>query len=376
MVRALSIIELSRLAGELDATSGSYIDQFYEIDDNKFRIKVSGSGQKSNINIFVPYYAILSDTFEVREEATNFAMAVRKKISGAVIRSVSLYSNDRIIRIELGKKEEALNLILEMFGQGNMVLADSSMLISLVYRPHDFAERSLRKGERYMAPKNESIDFLDADALEKEFKAVPAADAGAQLGACLSRRLGIGTIYIRDSIARAGLDPKATIKDVGQEELDAVKRRVIEIIELSRKKTDVILYTKDGIPVDMALAELAKYSGLEKKPCESMSKAIGELCSVESSGAPKNTVEMERLRQSISKQREGIKRIEQEASGCRRAGDTISSNTMLINGAIAYMREKKNASEKELEPMLTGFRLKKIDRKRKTFAIEAEADSR
>lgn len=370
MERELSIIELSRLVGELNTLSGFYIDKFYETDDSRFRIRVSRSGEKANINIWLPYYAIISDTADLTDEATNLTLAVRKKVDGAIVKSFSLLNRDRIILMQLGKKGEDVNLIFEMFGQGNMILADAKMVISLVYRPHEFVDRKLRKGETYTAPKNESIDFTNRKEIENEFAQLAKMDGEAMLAAHISRRLGIGTIYVRDAVIRADLDPKAKIKDVKQGGLKSVEERIISIAEASKSKGEVFLYAKEGTPVDFSICELAKYSDLKVTKFESVSKALEQLYSKKREIAqPKNTEKMERLRQSIAKQEHSIKRIEQESVESRAGGQFISSNATLINSAISYLKQNKTATEEELESVLGGFKVKKIDRKKRSFTL-------
>ena len=69
-------------------------------------------------------------------------------------------------------------------------------------------------------------------------------------------------MYLEDAIRRQGLDPKVKIKDVEAGAWTGSGRGYSSIAGTGGK---AILYLKDGKPEDVAVAEIEKYLGLEKK---------------------------------------------------------------------------------------------------------------
>ncbi len=368
MRHELSTLELRILARELNAVKGYHIDQFYQLGETRFRMKLSSKEGKVNLNIDIPHYIALSNSGEVSEEATGFAMAVRKRISGARIAGISLISNDRILEISLERKESKGSIILEMFGRGNLIIAEENREISLALQTHEFSDRSVRKGETYKPPKNESVDLEDKEAIAKVFASVKEAPGSDRLISYLSRRLGIGTMYLEDAIMRQGVDPKVKIKDMATKALDGVKERVSIIIGESGK---AILYLKDGKPEGVAVAEIEKYSMLEKKEMP-LNEAIEALYS----SAPVDRGEdvnedVERIESSLRRQEEIIKSMQAEEIACRVKGDFISSNVYQI-GELIKAASAKKVTEEELQSLAKGFAVKRIDRAKRAIIIEKD----
>ncbi len=153
-MRVITTPEIALLAKELKEFIGFYIDRFYEVAEDRFRIKLSRRGaQTANLQIILSHTVNKTGYIEKQEHASNFALAVRKRIEGFVIGDISQYNEDRILLMRLKKGENETNMIIEMFGKGNMILADADMAILLAYKVHDFKDRKIRPGERYIPPK-------------------------------------------------------------------------------------------------------------------------------------------------------------------------------------------------------------------------------
>ncbi len=367
MRHELSTLELRILVRELNAVKGYYIDQFYQLDDMRFRMKLSSKEGKINLNIEIPHYAALSNSGEVSEEATGFAMAVRKRVSGARIADIALLSNDRIIKIGYERKEEKGSMILEMFGKGNLIIVDEKMETLLALQTHEFTDRSVRKSEPYKPPKNDSVDLGDMKAVETVFTSIGTTQAADRMVSYLSKRLGLGSLYVDDAIRRQGLDPKIKVKDVDEKNLKAIRQRVAEIIERQGK---AIMYMKEGMPEDFAVAELDRYSGLEKREMP-LNEAVELFYSSRPKVVTQNNEEVERIEASLKRQEEIIKEMQREEVACRAKGEFISTNVTALNNLIK-LASSKRADEDELMKAATGFKIKRIDRAKRSITIETD----
>src|SRR4029077_3595181 len=125
----------------------------YEIERDKFRFKLSRKGEKANIQLMLPYTLNMTEYVEIREEATNFAIAARKRMAGMMIEAIEQYNEDRILLIKLIKGEERANIIIEMFGKGNLIISDNEMKILLAYDVHSFKDREIKPSIEYIPPK-------------------------------------------------------------------------------------------------------------------------------------------------------------------------------------------------------------------------------
>jgi predicted ribosome quality control (RQC) complex YloA/Tae2 family protein len=367
MKHELSTLELQILIGELNAVKGYYIDQFYEVGENRFRFKLSSKEGKVNLNMEIPYYIALSKSAEVAEEATGFAMAVRKRVSGARIANISLLNNDRILKIDVERKDSAGSFIIEMFGRGNLIITDEKMITLLALQTHEFADRQVRKGEEYTPPQNQSVNLKDEAAVKAVFKSIKDATGSDKLISYLSRKLGLGTMYLEDAIKRQGVDPKIKIKDVDQKTLDKIEEKVEMVIKEGGK---AILYLKDGVPEQVAVTDIEKYKELDKKEMP-LNEAIETLYTSIPRERTESNAEVEKLESSLKRQSEIIEEMRKEEIACRAKGEFISTNVATLNTLIKLTGSKK-ASDDELKSIGKGFTIKRVDRAKRALIIETD----
>lgn len=165
MIRGLSSIEIGVIARELGSLVSSYFKNFYELDEGSFLLTFSK--ERKEVSVYVNLAKTINET-EFREKTgtpTEFALAVRKKLGGSRVESVTQHESDRILVISFSGKEDR-KLIIEMFDKGNLLLVNNENIIELVYRGRSFKERSVRKSMVYVFPLQRGKTSNDA-GLEK-----------------------------------------------------------------------------------------------------------------------------------------------------------------------------------------------------------------
>lgn len=368
-MREPTFLELKELTKGLQGCIGMRVDQFYELSENRFRIKVGLRGAKINIHVELPHYIADTESPEVREDATGFAIAVRKRIDNAEIIEIGMYNNDRIVRIGLGKGDETFNIIFEMFGRGNMVITDHEQKILLAYRPHEFSDRSVKPGETYEQPKSDAPDLSDANALMQYIDALIESGKG-RIGKSL-RQTGIGGLYLEEAMARARIDSSAKVLDIAKsaDVLAALKDAIEGIIDECGSKKGGYVYMSNGMPADYSIVRISKYSGMETKEYAKLSEAVEEYyMAVKSGTATEHDKNVESVKASIAKQKELVNETIQEEERCRNAANAITANAVAINEAIKAAADK-GAAEADVERS-SRIKVKKIDRKERTIAVE------
>lgn len=159
-MRGISTPELSLLARELDAYAGYHIDRFYELGEGRFRMKLTRSGSAVNLLCILCHTINKTSYIERVDVPSNFCMAARKRVEGALVKRVYQLNSDRILVFVIEKGGYELNMIFEMFGRGNLVITDSSMLITLAYTQHTFKDRAVQVGAEYKPPKSNATANL------------------------------------------------------------------------------------------------------------------------------------------------------------------------------------------------------------------------
>ena len=127
---------------------GLFINKFYLVSDDEFRLKLSKTGIKANLNCKLCYAFNRTSYIKRGEEVTQstFEGALRKRIDNFIISKMDLINDDRIIDIQIEKSDTKKHLIIEMFSKGNIVLTDENYKIDLVYKPKEYRDRRIEVG--------------------------------------------------------------------------------------------------------------------------------------------------------------------------------------------------------------------------------------
>ncbi len=152
-MRAISTAELAVLVKELQEFDEFYIERFYEVAEGAFRLKLKKDKAQQNVQIILSRTINKTRYIEKQEQPSNFAMAVRKRVEGFKIRGIRQLNNDRIVVFELAKGTDQMNLIVEMFGVGNLIITNKEMSILLAYVQRQFKDRAISPGVTYTPPR-------------------------------------------------------------------------------------------------------------------------------------------------------------------------------------------------------------------------------
>ncbi len=374
-MRELYTLELSELVRELKPIEGLYVDQFYETEKNRFRFRLSRKGERVNLQCILPYAINRTDMVEIKEEATNFSLGVRKRASGARITGIGQLNNDRIVMIKLEKAGEESSVIFEMFGRGNMIIADSAMKIQLAYMIHDFKDRSIRSGSIYKPPKNTSIDIFNSDAVDELQKETRSQKGDGTVMNYLSKRIGIGKMYLKEALKRSEVNPEEKLGEINYDRQNAIFENVRAIIEECIKRPKVIAYERDGRPVNFALCRISEYSDMEEKAFGSFEECLDFVYQGFEFKKEETNEEEERITSSIEKQKLILEGIQSEAEQNKRFGDYIMKHMHELNRIIESARSSKSPKIEDIQKLSDEIRILNINLKSKSIRIKSEKEN-
>ncbi len=369
-MREISTLELSVLSRELASLNGYHIDKFYELGNGSFRFRLSRQGTQLNLQCLLGRTVGATRYVEAAEQPTPFALAVRKRISGAVIGSVEQYNDDRLLLIRLEKADASMNIVLEMFGKGNMVIAEQDMRIMLAYRVHDFKDRSVRPGATYVPPHNAPITMAGTSGAQARLaELAKAADQNVSIMSFLNRNVNIGAQYAENALLHLRIDPKARLSQSLGSLPDIAKALADEVAESAAPS--YCMYLDGGNAVDYSVVPLVKYSTLEKRTFASMQELLDEFYY---SVMPKETIEenalAKELAASIEKQKHAIAEMGASTALNREAGRKIFEMLNQINMLVSYAREHRHATVEELRERFPELKINGLDLKDKIIKLE------
>jgi len=374
-MREMNSLELICLIKELGVIEEFYIDQFYQVDENKFRFKLSKKGEKANMQCILPIALYRTEVLEIKESASNFSIAVRNRINGYKIKKISQFNSDRIILINLEKGELKINIIFEMFGKGNLVLTDNEMKILLAYKVHEFKDRSVKPNATYMQPKSSSVNILDRKSVESVVKGMKGKDIQTNVAAYLVKRIGIGSIYIEEALSRAGFGQSTKVNELNDKELDSLANSINEIINECLNKPIFLAYKKESTIFDFSLCRTSKHSGIETEEFNSFESILDIGYQNAEIIVEEKNEEAEKTKASIEKQKEFLKDIDKEIAENKRAGTYLINNMHEINKLVQEARSKKNPKPEELQSIANNIEVLSINMKNKSMKIKIKDDS-
>ncbi|OJI08232.1 MAG: hypothetical protein BK997_00795 [Candidatus Micrarchaeum sp. ARMAN-1] len=371
-MREPSTLELAAIARELEFLNGFYIEKFYELPGQQFRLKLNKSGiGQQNLVIVPARFLGIASVLEQQDQPTNFSQAVRKRISNFHITGLSLLNDDRVLSISMEKGDQKQSLIIEMFGKGNVIIADPEMKITLAYSRHEFSDRKIFPGETYIAPKNKRItisNLQDKNAVEEAIKSAPKPKEKNVMQA-LSSIINIGSIYLEDAVIRLGIDPSAPSDTLAANQITSISEK-LSSYSAYIKAPQPRIYKENGFMVDYSICDIKKYEGMEPESFESTYEALENYyLSHKENQLPKISTKVKELESSIRKQKEIIEQTAKEIGELKSKGDAIYNNMQLINSVIKMAREMKRFSKEDIEQAF-GIKVSEVNLKDKTLTIE------
>ncbi len=364
-MRELSSIEMHVLVGELQVIVGAYLKKFYDLGSDSF--KISFSQKNASVLIYCRLVRTINITSftEAAGEATNFAMAMRKRIEASKVSAVEQIGSDRIIAIGLEGAHGTFKLVIEMYGKGNMLLLDQDGIIVLAYKIMEQKNRVIRPKAKYEFPKTQAFDFSKSSA-QRIVSGIGSIDN--RLITTLAASLNLGPLYVEDIIVSSGLSPNLKALDLDQ------KRKLNDGINKFYSKLESekprIYIDQNGKYLDYAIVGIEKYKEGESVEFESLSALLDKFYLGERSLSVDVDRKLEELKVSLEQQIELVNRFEEESKEYFEAGNTILNNMNEINKVIDYLKQNRRATIEELRAHFPELKLEGLDLKEKTVILE------
>ncbi len=270
--KALTNLDVAALAAELRSVLvGARFEKAYQPAKDRIllRARRKGLGRMDLLMELGSFLTITKNPPQNPDQPSMVAKILRQRYDNARIVGVSQVGFDRILRID-AEKGEPMAIILELFGDGNMLLLDGEDHIALPMRGADHGARKLRKGEPYQAPPGGGDPWVSLDA----FQALGEA-ANKDLVRFLALDLGFGPLWAEELCLRADVPKNTAIEDVAPEQWQAVHGQVQEIKALLDRGDLAPGIVFDGEePIDVVPWPMQHYEGMGFEEAQTFREAL------------------------------------------------------------------------------------------------------
>lgn len=299
-------LEYSSIVKELSSLAGKHFSRIRKLGEDLYRMKI-GTAEilcESGVRLHATKY------LEEAGTPDKFVQKVSKELDNAKLLSVEQINNDRIVSFNFNKGQ----LVLEMFGHGNIVLVSEGKTICAT-RYESWAGREIKAGAEYKPPPN-----IPSEKLELSDRYVIVSLV----------KLPLGKEYALEALARAGIDEKKPGSELSKEEVSRLERELAKI----RKSAKPYVFYKEGRPVAFSLANLSDYSNLETKQPSTLSEAADEYYA----SAERPDPGAEKLLRRLEKQQKRLLSLSEEEKKNKDKGDYIYGNYTEIEQVLELAR--------------------------------------
>ena len=337
----MSSFDISAILREMQALVGGRIEKVYHPSLDQLVLSAKSPGEKKVfVHFIVGRWLFISDKgIESPGPPSDFAMMLRKRVTGARILAVKQQGFDRIVAIEL-EKEGHFDLILELFGDGNVILVQDGTIVQPL-TSHTWKHRDVRARKPFLFPP----PVPDPMQMSREDLLSLVLASDTDIVRTLATKLNVGGRYSEEVCARVGIDKgkKAREMDLAGAEsvLDAIRGFRGEI-EDSRKG---YVYLRFGSPEDVTPAKLVTYKDLTVEEHGTYSEAIESYIPRiprPVKEKPKESVlETERLKRKLSQQEAAVIKLQEDVRRMQEFGDFVFANYADAAKAVVAAKEAR-----------------------------------
>ncbi len=321
----LSGIELHAVVTELQPLVGAKIDQVYQAGAKELILQLHLPGSGKRLVRIVAGRLLYETSHRANTNASEFCLQLRRRIASATITAIGQLGAQRIVTCSL-QKEHPMELILELFSKGNIILCGADRTIALLLERQHWQSRELRIGVRYVPPPDVAQIFT---LQQGEFMALLAASEKDKLVTALATGLGLGGLYAEELCARAAVDKSTAPKALTDRQREAVGRAFVSLLgELGTPRG--YLWQSGAItPIPITQQAL-------QREFATFHEALDALISTTRARQQQLAVEqryhqkIQQLRTIIEKQQHALAALEAQAAEETRKGDALYEHYLQV----------------------------------------------
>jgi predicted ribosome quality control (RQC) complex YloA/Tae2 family protein len=368
-MKSLSSLELHFMIEELKQLEGSRVDNIYQKGKEEFLIQLFKSNVgKKLLKIIVGKSFFIATMKEEMESNSGFCMLLRKYLEGAYLDSIAQVEPERIAKLTFSLKEgQQLQLYVELFGKGNVILCKDNVTIIDALNHQVFKDRKVEPKAEYKHPQLQyNIFSLDSEFLESML----SSSSKESLVKSLAIELGMGGVYSEEACASSISNKSAKPHEITKTEQQVLLKSINDLLS---RKLDPIVMTEDGVVKDVLPFPLKSLQGKEQQQFSSFSEAIAYFNEHKSPDTTTSfDVRLEEIKRIIEQQEKNIQDLEKEEGEQRLKAELIYSNYVQLTALLTELKEiSKKHSWQDIKEKLKGHTLiKDVHPKDKSITIE------
>jgi len=143
--QGMSGIDVRAVTSELSQKLPLWIDKVYQFETRTLSIRLNGEN-KARYQMIIEAGRrahLVKDLPEPPKNPPQYAMLLRKYLSGGKVLAIRQHGLERILIFDIGKGIHTYHLIFELYDEGNIILTDEAYTIIKPLRHHRFRDREI-----------------------------------------------------------------------------------------------------------------------------------------------------------------------------------------------------------------------------------------
>jgi predicted ribosome quality control (RQC) complex YloA/Tae2 family protein len=329
MQRQLSSFDICVMVYELQSIVGCQIEKTYQLSQKEIIIKLKNKKSDKKEIMFIrngKFLSISDKQFKTPKKPSNFAMALRKYLQNGQILKVYQHEFDRIIKIDIGKKQGIYTLVIEFFSEGNIILVNPSGDIIIPFIQQTWAHRRVRGKTSYIPPPAQINPF---DLVMEQFNKI-LNESKSDIVRTLAVKINLSGPISEEICTKAHIEKQKRSVQLDKSErkkLFIEFKKFLSIFENNDYKP-VLIMNKD-IAIDILPIPFKSYQYHEIIFIESFTRGLSHFIGKENGKQEKNYTKtesdktIEKLKRMLQQQKEKIQILDDIIKKKKQEGELI-----------------------------------------------------
>jgi len=204
-----------------------------------------------------------------------FCMVLRKYLRNGKITEVQQHEFERTITFKIMTRDGVFQLIIELFGEGNIILTNQQGIIVAAQTYKRMRDRNILRNETFQqAPPSGTNPFKTSRAQMDGLKNF----GHLEIVRAITKFLSFGGLYAEEFLLRANVDKNTPCQALTEKQLDEIFNQLTTILShvTDGKFDPAIIIDSKGEWIDVTPLSLKRYEGLGRKPHKTFNEALDE----------------------------------------------------------------------------------------------------
>jgi predicted ribosome quality control (RQC) complex YloA/Tae2 family protein len=332
----------------------SRVNNIYQFDQKTIVFKLHKSNMPP-IRLVIESGRRIHSTVYAEESPTEppaFCMMLRQYLRDSWFDSIDQYEFERIVILGFRTKTGVLQLAVELFGEGNLILINPNEVIIQALFFKKMRDRNILHGEKFQFPPPTGKNPLTIS--NSDLQTVLETSGEAEVVRVLARSVGLGGTYAEEILLRANVDKTVLCKNLSPADVteifNALQSLLSNLFEGKFEPCIIFDSVNEEAYLDVTPFYLRRNEGCTSKGFQTFSEAIDEfflkvktaekaMASVE---VDKLQSEQKRLKRMITDQETALAGEEAKSERDKIIGNTIYAH---FNEFETFLNKIVNANQ-------------------------------